>query len=101
MASGRARIAIIGTGLIGASVGLALKAAKVNYEIVGHDKEHGEATLAKKRGAIDRAEWNLPNTVEGASLIVCAVPVGALEKLFQDIAPFLSQGAVVTDTAST
>src|SRR5262249_6046135 len=57
--------------------------------------------LAKKRGAVDRAEWNLPNTVEGASLVVCAVPVGALEGLFQDITPYLASGSVVTDTAST
>ncbi len=101
MANNRARITIIGTGLIGASIGLALKAAKVPYEIVGHDKEHSEATLAKKKGAVDRAEWNLPNSVEGASLIIAAVPVGAIPKLFQDIAPYLAQGAVVTDTAST
>src|SRR5689334_7381836 len=101
MANGRARITIIGTGLIGSSIGLALKAAKVGYEIVGHDREHSEATLAKKKGAIDKAEWNLPNTVEGSSLIILAVPVGAIEKLLQDITPYLAQGAVVTDTAST
>src|SRR5262249_10583380 len=56
---------------------------------------------AKKKGAIDRSEWNLPNAVEGSSLIIAAVPVGALEKLFQDTAPYLAQGAVFTDTAST
>ena len=100
MANGRARITIIGTGLIGTSIGLALKAAKVGYEIVGHDREHSEATLAKKKGAIDKSEWNLPNAVEGASLVILAVPVGALETLFQNIAPYLASGAVVTDTAT-
>ena len=46
----RQKIAIIGTGLIGGSLGLALKQAKLDAEVVGHDKEGSRAALAKKLG---------------------------------------------------
>ena len=56
----RARIAIIGTGLIGTSIGLGLAARKDReYEIVGIDKNRGHAREAKKLGAIDREAGSL------------------------------------------
>ena len=96
------RITIIGTGLIGTSLGLALKAAALDgIEVVGHDRDHGAATRAEKRGAFDRAERNLPRSVDGAGLVVIATPVLAVREVMQQIAPDLPEGAVVTDTAST
>lgn len=94
------RIAIVGTGLVGTSIGLALKARKGDYEIVGHDREHGRALDAKKLGALDRAEWNLPAALEETSLVVVATPLNAMEKLFSQMAEFLEPGCIVTDTAS-
>lgn len=96
------RIAIIGTGLIGTSIGLALKRAKLqNVEVVGHDREPEHAAKAKKLGAVDRTEWNLIRTVERAGLIILAVPVTAVKEILEVTAPYLPEGAVVTDTAST
>ncbi len=96
------RITIIGTGLIGGSLGLALKASGLQgLEIVGHDRDRGVATQAEKMRAIDRAEHNLPRAVEGAGLVIIAVPVLAVREVMQQIAPDLAEGAVVTDTAST
>lgn len=96
------RIAIVGLGLIGGSVGLALKRAGLaDIEIVGYDKDQENAGRAKRRGAIDRAAWNLPGAVEGASLVILAVPVLALRPLFEAMAPHLAPGAIVHDTAST
>jgi prephenate dehydrogenase len=95
------RITIVGTGLIGASLGLALKKAKLGYEIVGHDKSTGAANKAKKLGAVDKTEWNLINAVEGAGLVILALPVNAIKPTMEAIAPYLSEGVVVTDTAST
>ena len=60
------KIAIIGTGLIGGSLGLALKQAKLDVEITGHDKNGGAAGLAKKRARWTRrtgtctAPWMAP-----------------------------------------
>ena len=94
------RITIIGTGYIGTSIGLALKARKVDVEIVGHDRDLNRASEARKRGAVDRAEWNLPAALERASLVVVATPFAAMEKLFSQMAEFLEPDCVVTDTAS-
>lgn len=95
------KIAIVGTGLIGASLGLAIKQAKLDVEIVGHDKNSSAAALAKKNGALDKTEWNLINAVDGASLVIIATPANAIKATMQAIAKDVKPGAIVTDTAST
>lgn len=103
MADAKQKITIIGLGLIGGSLGLALNAAGIGegVEVVGHDREAMSEHEAKRRGAIDRAEHNLPRAVEGAALVIVAVPISVMPEVFGQIAPYLSPGAVVTDTAST
>ena len=98
---GRRRITIVGLGLIGGSLGLALRAANQGWEVVGHNRSHDAAGRARKMGAVDRAEWNLPNALDGAEVVVVAVAPLAVEKVLSDIAPHLGQGTVVTDVAST
>jgi prephenate dehydrogenase len=95
------RIAIVGLGLIGGSLGLALRASGQGWEVVGHNRHHEAAGRAQKRGAIDRAEWNLPRAVAGADLVILAVAPLAMEKVLADVAPHLEPGAIVTDVAST
>ncbi len=96
-----AKITIIGLGLIGGSIGLALKQAAGGYEIVGHDRNPEAGGKAKRRGAVDRAEWNLPQAVADAALVIIATPAGAVEQVLRDVAPHLRPDCVVTDTAST
>jgi prephenate dehydrogenase len=96
-----AKIAIIGLGLIGGSIGMALRQAGGGFEVVGHDKNPEATGRAKKKGAIDKVEWGLPNAVDGANLVVISTPPGEVAKIFQDIAPHLRPGAVITDTTST
>ena len=95
------QVTINGTGLIGGSLGLALKQARPEVRIIGYDRDHGAAGRAQRRGAVDRAEWNLPAAVERADLVIVATPVGAVAEVFQQLAPLLKPGAIVTDTAST
>lgn len=95
------RIAIIGTGYTGTSLGLALKKAKLGYEIAGHDKNAGASSKAKQLGAVDRTEWNLINCIDGAGLVILALPLDAIRPTLEAIAPHLAAGSVVTDTAST
>lgn len=94
------RLTIIGTGFVGTSIGLALKERKGSFEIVGHDLDHARAMEAKKLGALDRAEWNLPAALERARMVVVATPIHAMQKLFSQMAEFLEPGCIVTDTAS-
>lgn len=96
------QITIIGLGLIGGSLGLALKAAGLHgIEIVGHDRDRGAESEAKKLGAIDKGEHNLLRAVDGASLVIIATPVLAVREVMEQIAGDLGEGAIVTDTAST
>lgn len=95
------RVAIIGLGLIGGSIGLALHKAKGAREISGYDLGKGICDRARKIGAVDQPYASIADAVRGAELIILATPVGAMRTLLQDIAPHVSPGAVVTDVAST
>ena len=96
------RVVIIGLGLIGGSIGLRLKAADLpGLDIVGSDIDGSRERAAKKSGAIDRVEHDLTRAVRDARLVIVAVPIAALRDVFTAIAPHLTDGALVTDTAST
>lgn len=103
------RIAIIGLGLIGGSIGLGLrrwseqnsKAGQSALEVVGFDIDLDQQHYAKKINAVDRAEWELARAVRDADVVVVCTPVRAMRETFTDIAPHLKAGAVVTDTGST
>ena len=95
------KIAIIGMGLIGSSLGMALKRAKVSAEIVGTDRDRGVATRAQRAGASDSTETNPLRSVRGAALVIISTPVGAIEEIMKLIGPELDEGCVVTDTGST
>ena len=94
-------VAIIGLGLIGGSIGLALHKAKAAQQVVGYDLGKGISNQARKIGAIDQPYSALADAVRGAELIILATPVGAMRSLLQDIAVSATPGAVVTDVAST
>jgi len=96
------RLAIIGLGLIGGSVGLALKQANWRQaEVVGYVRRHEVGSLALKLGAIDKAESSLRETVKGANIVIIAAPILTIKDIFSQIAPDLSADSIVTDTAST
>lgn len=95
------RIAIIGLGQIGASFGMDIRGKFPGVETVGHDKDPEVAGRARKKGAVDRASYTLPGTVEDAAIVVIAVPVEAVREILTTIAPHLSPGAIVTDVSST
>ena len=98
----QARITILGTGLIGASIGLALaQRPGRQYDIVGADRDRNAARAAKKLGAIDKEVGSLEEAVDGAGLVVIATPVMAARQILQECGKYLSEGAVVTDVCST
>jgi prephenate dehydrogenase len=96
------RIAIIGLGLIGGSIGLALKQASWRgAEIIGYARRRETGSLALKSGAVDKVASSLRNVVKGADIIIIAAPVLTIKDIFEQIAPELSDDSIVTDTAST
>lgn len=95
-------ITIIGLGLIGTSMGLAIKKSQIkNTTLVGYETHRETAIRSKKRGAVDKVERYLPAAVENSHLVILATPVMAIQPILREIAPHLKSGAIVTDTAST
>jgi prephenate dehydrogenase len=94
------QITIIGTGLIGGSLGLALKKCKFRGRIVGCDRE---ATLerAHARGAIDTGAADPGDAVRGSQVVVLAAPVLAILDLIERLGPALPPKTLLTDVGST
>jgi prephenate dehydrogenase len=93
------QITIIGTGLIGASIGLALAEHKDLFLRVGHDKDPRIANRAKDMGALDRVDSNLPHSVTGAEIVILALPLDQIRDTLKFIKMDLIADAVIMDTA--
>jgi prephenate dehydrogenase len=94
------RIAILGVGLIGGSLALALKKAGVVGEVTGYGRNPDHLATAQQRGVIDRGTTDAAEAVAGADVVVLAVPLGAMAGLLQQIAPALSADTILTDVGS-
>jgi prephenate dehydrogenase len=94
------QITIIGTGLIGGSLALALKGNKFLGKIVGCDRAP-ILDRARERGAIDEARTNPADAILGSQLVVLATPVVAVVDLIERLGPALPAGALLTDVGST
>ncbi|MCB0193318.1 MAG: prephenate dehydrogenase/arogenate dehydrogenase family protein [Anaerolineae bacterium] len=94
-------ITIVGTGVIGTSLGLALKQKDESLRLVAHDKDLGNAKAAAKLGAFDKVEWNLINACDQADLIMLAIPLSGIQFTLKAIADDLKQNVVISDTAAS
>jgi prephenate dehydrogenase len=96
------RITIIGLGLIGGSIGLALKRAQAkNTTIVGYDHDYEVMGRARRSHVVDEAEPSLERAVQDATMVIVATPIVTIRKIFRGMAPHLQENCIVTDTAST
>ncbi len=89
---------IIGAGVIGTSVGLALKREPSPPYLLIHDQEFELSKTAVSKKAFDKAEWNLINACEQADLILLAIPLDGIYPTLKAIAPYLKNGVVISDT---
>lgn len=94
------QITIVGTGLIGGSLGLALRKARFRGRIVGCDRPI-VLERAKDRGAIDVGEANPARAVRNSDVIVLATPVSAIVELIERLGPVLPPKTLLTDVGST
>ena len=92
------RLAIVGTGLIGGSIGLAARRASI--EVVGWDADQGALDGALERGAISEAATGAQDAVATADLVVIATPVDLIPDLCHQVAEAVPSEAVVTDVGS-
>lgn len=95
------KVLIFGVGLIGASFARALKAAHAVDDIVGFGRTPKSLKVAYDLGIIDEVGINPGADVREADLILVATPVGQMPEIFQRIAPYLNDHAIVTDAGST
>jgi len=91
---------VIGVGLIGGSLTLALRRAGAVDEIVGAGRDESHLRRAVELGVIDRFEIDAGRAVVGADLTVVAVPLGAMRAVFAALKDHLAQDAVLTDVGS-
>ena len=97
MTAGKVRTAgIVGTGLIGASAGLALRAA--GWRVVGYDRSREASALAEARGAIERSYSSVRAVAASADLVIVAVPPAATVDVVREVLDAAPRA--VTDVAS-
>lgn len=94
------RIAIIGVGLIGGSLGLALKKRNLAKEVIGIGHRQGSLDKALQVGAVDRSTLKLEEGVRDIDLVIVATPVGLITGMVKRAIVALPQGAVITDVGS-
>jgi prephenate dehydrogenase len=94
------RITIVGTGLIGASAGLALRAAQFPGEIIGWDRNPSQMQIALDRGAIDVAAVDPTSAAASSDVVLLSGPVFAIEDWMEKLAPLLQPHQLVTDVGS-
>jgi prephenate dehydrogenase len=95
------RVGIVGCGLIGGSLALALRRAGLARHIVGYSPSQASREQAVALGAIDEAVTTAQAAAEGCDLVVLAVPVAATAATMQTVAPSLTAQAMVMDVGST
>jgi cyclohexadieny/prephenate dehydrogenase len=94
------RVALIGLGLIAGSMAHAMRRGGLAGEITGYARSAETRRIAAEIGLVDRVCDSAEQAVEGADLVVLAVPVGAMAEVAAAIAPHLKPGATVTDVGS-
>ena len=95
------QLTIVGVGLIGGSLARALREAGAVGEIVGAGRDAAHLQRAMGLGVIDRYSLDPAEAVQGADMVLLAVPVGAMESVMRAIAPALGADTVLTDAGST
>ncbi|HUV20238.1 MAG TPA: prephenate dehydrogenase/arogenate dehydrogenase family protein [Gammaproteobacteria bacterium] len=95
------RLCIIGVGLIGSSLSLALKQVGAVGEVVGYGRNRDNLVKGVELGVLDRFESSIAAAVKDADVIVVAVPLGAMQQVFAEIAGAVSSEAIITDVGSS
>src|SRR6478752_3449882 len=94
-------VAIVGVGLIGGSIGLALRQRNLAQKIIGVGRRQASLDIARKVGAIDHGVTSLANGVAQAQLIIIATPVDTIAERVVQVAAICPATSLITDVGST
>lgn len=94
------KVAIVGMGLLGGSLGRALREFRVASCVAGYARRLATLDECRQVGAADLASTDLAEVVKDAEIVVLCTPIGQMADLASDCLPFLRQGTVLTDVGS-
>lgn len=95
------KVAIIGLGLLGGSIGLSVAEHAPAIATFGYDRDPDVRQKAQKLGLAGTVTESIGEAVNDADLVILCVPVGAMAEAAKEIAPFLKQGAIISDVGSS
>ncbi len=95
------RVAIVGVGMMGASLGIAIKKKGLAAKVIGVGRHETSLREAISLGAIDESSIDLKKGVFGADLIILAAPVGGILDILDVLGSELKRGCIITDLGST
>ncbi len=94
------KVTLIGVGLLGGSLGLALRQRKLAGQVVGFVRRPEAVDECEQLGVVDKADTDLWRAVEGADLVVICTPIAQMRALVEQALPKFKAGAIVTDVGS-
>jgi prephenate dehydrogenase len=94
------KVTLAGVGLLGGSLGLALKQRKLADLVVGFVRRKESIKECESHGAVDSATLDLHEAISGAELVVLCTPIAKMQSVVKQMHPALAKGAIVTDVGS-
>ena len=94
------KITLVGVGLLGGSLGLALRKRRLAGSVVGFVRRAASVTECERLGAVKFATQDLQAAVKEAELIVLCTPLAQMRSLVEQMLPAVKRGAIVTDVGS-
>ena len=94
------KVTLVGVGLLGGSLGLAIKERKLAARVDGFVRRSTSIGECEKLGVVDRATGDLKQAVADADLVILCTPIGRMIELTKEMLPALKKGAIVTDVGS-
>lgn len=94
------KVTIIGVGLLGGSLGLAIKQRGLASKVDGYVRRTASIAECEQFGVVDHATRDLPRAVENADLVILCTPLSRMREISEEMLPALKSGAIVTDVGS-